>query len=819
MPNMTMLAQTPEINIDLNQESNIITPFEERPETLPLIAVRELNLFPHMVMPIQLFSPSNQQLFSDSLNSHKHIALSLIKGQHNSDEIKKLSQLHTIAMEALVVRMVRGDNDSIRLLVQGVGRIRLQELVQTEPYLGVKVTPLNDVVDDDVETQALMATIKQAFGHLMEIAPQIPRELSYLMNSINDPGALADLVAGTINLKSEERQTILEELNVKKRLRHANVLLARENQVLELGNKIQSQVKEGLDKSQREFYLRQQLKAIQNELGEGESTATPEIDHLQKQLRAKKLPPDVRKEAERELNRLSQIHNASSDYHVIMEYINWILALPWMEETTDVINLEKARHVLEMRHYGLEKVKRRILEYLAVLKLNPEMKGPILCLVGPPGVGKTSLGRSIAEAIGRKFVRLSLGGVRDEAEIRGHRRTYVGALPGRIIQSLRRAGSKNPVFILDEIDKLGDSIQGAPASALLEVLDPEQNNSFSDHYLELPFDLSRIMFITTANMLDTIPAPLRDRMEVLEIPGYTRDEKLKIAKKYLIPKQRKNHGLKSEQFKITDSALRLVIDSYTREAGLRNLERELANLCRFAARSIAEGEQTSINVTPPVVQQILGPETYVSEVALRKPQPGIVTGMAWTPVGGEILFIEATSMPGKGGLNLTGKLGDVMKESAQTALSYLRANAGRLGIDDAYFSNHDIHVHVPAGATPKDGPSAGVTIFTALLSLMQARPVKVDVAMTGEITLRGMVLPVGGIKEKVLGAQQAGIKTILLPKQNERDFMEVPAQVRKELNVVLLEQVEDIIEHALLPQKPAAGTKNPRQHGAKKAKE
>ncbi len=806
MPNMTMLTQAPDINIDLTPTDEPISSVQEHPGVIPLIAVHELNLFPHMIMPMQLFHPGNQLLFNESLSAHKRVALSLIKGKQNAEDVKGLENLHAIAMEALVVKMVRGDNESIRLLVQGVGRIRLQEIVQVTPYLRARVQHLQDIIETDLEIQALMSNIKTTFGRLMELAPQIPRELAYLINSLNEPGPLADLVAGTINLTPEERQTILEELRVKERLRQVNGLLLRESQVLELGNKIQSQVKEGLDKSQRDFYLRQQMKAIQNELGEGEG-ASQEVQQLKQKLAQKALPAEVRQEAERELNRLAQIHTASSDYHVVLEYLNWILALPWLEETEDIIDLEKARRVLELRHYGLEKVKRRILEYLAVLKLNPSIKGPILCLVGPPGVGKTSLGRSIAEAIGRKFVRLSLGGVRDEAEIRGHRRTYVGALPGRIIQSLRRAGSKNPVFILDEIDKLGDSIHGAPASAMLEVLDPEQNNAFSDHYLELPFDLSRIMFITTANMLDTIPTPLRDRMEVLDIPGYTREEKMRIAKRYLVPKQRKNHGMKAGQFKIADSALRLVINSYTREAGLRNLERELANLCRYAARKIAEGEETSITIEPAAVYTILGPETYVPEAALRKAQPGVATGLAWTPVGGEILFIEATCMPGHGHLNLTGKLGEVMKESAQAALSYLKANAKRLGIEEGFFSSHDMHVHVPAGAIPKDGPSAGVTILTALASLMLNRAVRVDVAMTGEITLRGLVLPVGGIKEKVLAAQQAGIKTVLLPKRNERDLMEVPKHIRNDMKIVFIEHVEDIMEHALL-----ANAKTPERH-------
>ena len=796
MPDVNLIMQAPEIDIKADEEeaqNEVIV----LPEILPIVAVREFSLFPHMVMPMHLFNPGNQLLFSESLSSHKQIGLALINGNHKPDEIRNLEQIHNVGMEAMVLKMARTENDGIRLLVQGVSRIRIVELVQTEPYLRARVAPLQDVKSDDLETQALMSTVKNAFNHILEMSPQLPNELAYLVNGLNEPGPLADLVAGTINLLPEERQGILEELGVKERLHKVNAMLARETQVLELGSKIQSKVKNALDKNQRDFYLRQQMKAIQNELGEGEE-AGQDVGRFKERLAKKDLPKEVRAEANRELHRLAQMNSSSSEYQVVVDYLEWILDLPWEETTVDNIDLNRADEVLDERHYGLEKVKRRILEYLAVLKLNPNLKSPILCLVGPPGVGKTSLGKSIAEAIGRKFIRVSLGGVRDEAEIRGHRRTYVGAMPGRIIQSIRRAGSKNPVFILDEIDKLSESVQGSPASALLEVLDPEQNNSFSDHYLDLPFDLSRVMFITTANRLDTIPPPLRDRMEVLEIASYTREEKAAIAKRYLIPKIRHNHGLKAGQFKISDKALDLVITSYTREAGLRNLERELGTLCRYVARLVAEGKKKSFTVNPAEVHEILGPEAFMPEAALRKALPGVATGLAWTPAGGDILFIEATVMPGNGALRLTGQLGDVMKESAQTALSYLKSNAGPLNIDQAFFSSHDVHVHVPAGAIPKDGPSAGVTIFTALLSLMLNRPVRVDVAMTGEITLRGMVLPIGGVKEKVLAARQAGIKTVLLPKRNQRDLVEVPENVRKDLQIIFVEEVSELIKYAIV---------------------
>jgi ATP-dependent Lon protease len=670
------------------------------------------------------------------------------------------------------------------------------------------VRPVVDVTSDDLESLALINNLKTQFRRVLQLAPHLPEELHALIGSVEDPGALCDMVASALNLSPEERQSVVEALVVKQRLMRVTSLLNREIQMLELGSKIQKQVKDGLEKTQRDYYLRQQMKAIQKELGEGEEEAgDSEVEELREKLKAKELPEQVRAEAERELKRMSRMHSSSSEYHVIHTYLDWIINLPWSEETPEEIDIAEARRILEADHYDLDKVKRRILEYLAVRKLNPGMKGPILCFVGPPGVGKTSLGRSIARAMGRKFARISLGGVRDEAEIRGHRRTYVGALPGRIIQSLRRVGTKNPVFMLDEIDKLGNDFRGDPSSALLEVLDPEQNNSFSDHYLDLPLDLSKVVFITTANVLDTIPPPLRDRMEVLEIPGYTAEDKLKIAKRYLVPRQRGEHGLKAGQINIADAAIRLVIEGYTREAGLRNLEREIGALCRWAARSIAEGEHTKIRIGPQEVTEILGPRKIDPETALRTAVPGVATGLAWTAAGGDILFVEASLKPGKGRLQLTGQLGEVMKESAQAAVSLVRANAEKFGVDPAFFADNELHIHVPAGAIPKDGPSAGITICTAIVSALTGVPVREEVAMTGEVTLTGKVLPIGGLKEKSLAALRAGIKTILVPEKNQKEVSEIPAKVRRALKIVFVSHMDQVLELALtgpprVPPKP-----------------
>ena len=627
-----------------------------------------------------------------------------------------------------------------------------------------------------------------------------------MAKSIPEAGTLADMVASTINSVPEEKQKVLEIQDVKARLKEVTRLVNHQLSVLELGNKIQSQVKGDMDKSQKEYYLRQQLKAIKEELGESDETQV-EIEEYRAKIAEKNLPDEARKEAERELDRLSRMHPSSAEYTVASTYLDWITALPWHEETEDTVDIKKAQKILDDDHYGLEKPKRRIIEYLAVRKLKPESKGPILCFAGPPGTGKTSLGQSIARALGRKFHRISLGGVRDEAEIRGHRRTYVGALPGRIIQGLRRAESKNPIFMLDEIDKVGSDFRGDPSSALLEVLDPEQNFSFTDHYLDVPFDLSKVMFITTANILDTIPPALRDRMEVLMLHGYTLDEKLKIANRYLIPRQRDEHGLKAKQIKFNQGAVKQIVTGYTREAGLRNLEREIANICRGVASKIATGKAKSVTIKVDDIHGYLGPIRFTSETKARVTTPGVATGLAWTPTGGELLFIEATAMKGKKGLTLTGQLGDVMKESATAALSFIRANAKKLKVDEDFFDRHDLHIHVPAGAIPKDGPSAGVTMLTALISLMTNKTIHKDLAMTGEITLRGQVLPVGGIKEKVLAAHRAGIKEIVLPAWNQKDLEDVPPKVKKEIRFHFVDKMINVLEIALDRKKPPARKK------------
>ncbi|KMY69227.1 peptidase [Desulfocarbo indianensis] len=782
------------------------------PEVLPILPVKDMSMFPRMVLPMLVGEDRHQRLVDETLSGQKILGLVAMQPERNAGQIKSADDLYEIGVAALILKMSKGE-EGVRLVAQGLTRFIVTELVSTEPYLKARVKPVSDIPSSDMETLALLSNLRALFMKVLELSPHLPDELSAIAGGLDDPGALCDMVASALNLSPEERQSVVESLQVKDRLRVVTNLVNREIQVLELGSEIQSQVKEGLDKTQREYYLRQQLKAIQKELGESEEPGSSEVEELKEKLAAKDLPEEVRVEADRELKRLAGMHPSASDYHVITTYLDWIIALPWREATEDQLEIKEARKILEADHYDLDKVKRRILEYLAVRKLNPDMKGPILCFVGPPGVGKTSLGRSIARSVGRKFSRISLGGVRDEAEIRGHRRTYVGAMPGRIIQSLRRAGSCNPVFMLDEVDKVGADFRGDPSSALLEVLDPEQNFSFSDHYLDLPFDLSRVMFITTANVLDTIPPPLRDRMEIIELPGYTAEDKLKIAKRYLVPRQRKEHGLTPKQLKIQDAAIKLLISSYTREAGLRNLEREIGSLCRNVARQVAEGEANSVNIGVKEVAKILGPERITPDTKLRTAVPGVATGLAWTPTGGDILFIEATAMPGRGQLNLTGQLGDVMKESARAAVSYVRSKADDFKVDPERFAKEDLHIHIPAGAIPKDGPSAGVTMFTALVSLLTGRPVKSDLAMTGEITLRGMVLPVGGIKEKVLAAHRAGIKTIIMPAQNQRDLEEVPDNVKKALAFKFAERMDQVAAWAL----EEAAKKKPKP-AARKAK-
>ncbi len=768
----------------------------EIPSVLSVLPLSELNLFPRMVFPMLIVDPKLMAVVQDSVLKGRVVGLFVVKAEAADKKEFEPDDLHEIGVAAYVLKMSRGDDGTMRVLAQGLGRIRLLEAVETDPYMTARVEHLPEVYQLDKELEALISNVRIQFKKILDLSPSMPAELSVMNENIDHPGLLADMVGAALNIKREDKLELLSTLEIKERLEKLLVILQNQIEILELGSRIQTEIKGRIDKSHRDYYLREQVKAIQSELGD-EDENTVEINELRQRLQEKDMPEEARNVGRRELDRLARMNPASSEYSVSRTYIDWILDLPWNEMTTDSVDINNARRILDEDHFDLEKVKKRIIEYLAVRQLKPDMKGPILCLVGPPGVGKTSLGRSIARALDRKFIRISLGGVRDEAEIRGHRRTYVGALPGRIIQGLKKAGSSNPVFMLDEIDKLGADFRGDPSSALLEVLDPEQNFSFSDHYLEVDYDLSKVIFITTANVLDTIPGPLRDRMEVLHISGYTGEEKLLIARKYLIPRQREAHGLKPANISIQDAAVKRVIADYTREAGLRNLEREIAGLCRAVAVEVAGGKKEKTVLKAADVADILGPPRFESEVRARTAPAGVATGLAWTQAGGDILFIEATAMPGKGGLLLTGQLGDVMKESAQAAMSYIRSRSADLGLDDDYFAKHDIHIHFPAGAIPKDGPSAGVTIVTALTSLVTGRPVRPDVAMTGEITLRGLVMPVGGIKEKVLAAKRAGLRQIILPARNERDFADITESLRKGVTIHPVKNIDEVLELTL----------------------
>ena len=765
------------------------------PEVLPLLPLFNILLFPKMMFPMEIFGEQSMTLVDEAMARDRLIGL--IMAKKSPPEIRyEPEDFHTIGTSCVILKMAKTGDHKAQLLVQGISRFRVTEFVPGKPYVQARVDSLEDEEIKDLETEALMANLVNLFDRIVKLTPLLPQEFGAMAKSITSPGVLADMIASIINASVEEKQRILETLDVKDRLKEVTRLVNHQVEILELGSKIQSQVKSDMDKSQREYYLRQQLKAIQQELGEADESKV-EIEEYREKIAKKNLPEEAKKEAERELDRLSRMHPSSAEYTVASTYLDWVTALPWQESTEDNLDIRKARKVLDDDHYGLEKAKKRIIEYLAVRKLKPDTKGPILCFAGPPGTGKTSLGHSIARALGRKFIRIALGGVRDEAEIRGHRRTYIGALPGRVIQGIRRAESNNPVFMLDEIDKLGSDFRGDPSSALLEVLDPEQNFSFTDHYLDVPFDLSHVMFITTANMLETIPPALRDRLEIIELLGYTADEKLKIAERYLIPRQIDMNGLQPVQIRFTKAALRTIIGGYTREAGVRNLEREIATVCRGVASMVASGDLKSAVIQARDLHRFLGPVRMISEAAARTSKPGVVMGLAWTPTGGDLLFIEATSMKGKMGLTLTGQLGDVMKESATAALSFIRANAEALDIAKDFFQDIDIHIHVPSGGIPKDGPSAGVTILTALVSLLTHQTVKKDLAMTGEITLRGMVLPVGGIKEKVLAAHRAGIKTIILPKWNRKDLADVPAKVQKDIEFHFVDEMMDVLKIAL----------------------
>jgi ATP-dependent Lon protease len=748
-------------------------------------------------VPLNVGQPRSVELINDVLSGDRTIVMVAIR---NADvEVPGPDDLYAVGVLGVVARMIRVPDGTIRVLVQGGQRVRIESWEKTEPYLVARIAEAPDIVKETPELVALMRNVQQTFSRIVEEVPYLPEELQVMVANVDDPSALSHLIAGALRLKTEEKQELLEELDVAKRLRRLSELLARELEVVAIGSKIQSQVQSELEKGQREFFLRQQMKAIQDELGETDE-AQAEAGELREQLAALDLPEEARKQVDRELGRLARLQPAMAEYGVVRGYLEWIAALPWNVSTEDKLDLPHAREVLDEDHYDIEQVKDRILEFLAVRILKPDARGSILLFVGPPGVGKTSLGRSMARALGRKFERISVGGVRDEAEIRGHRRTYIGAMPGTIIRAMRDAGANNPMLMIDEIDKMGADFRGDPSSAMLEVLDPEQNQNFRDHYLDLPFDLSHVMFVTTANTLETIPGPLRDRMEVIQLAGYTEAEKLEIAKRYLVPRQIERNGLKDSQIAFTDPAVRSIIADYTREAGVRQLEREIGAVCRKVARQYAEGTaKRKTMVTGPRVREFLGRPKFFSESRRRTSRPGVATGLAWTPVGGDVLFIEATAMTGSGKLQITGQLGDVMKESAQAALSYLRSHADELfpELPEDYFATHDIHIHVPAGAIPKDGPSAGITMATALASLLSGRSVRADVAMTGEITLTGQVLPIGGLKDKALAAQRAGIRRIIAPTLNEHDIEEIPEHLRKDLDFVFVSEIGQVFEQAL----------------------
>ncbi len=766
------------------------------PEALPILGLSDIVIFPGMVAPLLVETPQSTKLIDDVVGGDRLLGVAL---QRNAEAENPMPhEMHEVGCATRVLKMLKFPDGTVRVLVEGLWRIRLTQYTATEPYLTAKFELIRDVTEDSVEVTAMMRNAQGQFQEIIKLSPALSEQIKIAALNTEDPGHFADLIAVNLNLALEERQKLLETNSVKERLTRLLPMLNREHEVLTLSSKIQSEVATSISKTQRDFFLREQLRAIQRELGETDPNAS-EVRMLREKIERAALPPEPKQVATQELERLQQMPPAAAEYGVTRHYLDWILSLPWTKETEDKIDLAEAERILNEQHFGLTKVKDRLLEFLAVIKRRKQIKGPILCLVGPPGVGKTSLGRSVADALGRKFARLSLGGMRDEAEIRGHRRTYVGALPGRIIQALRRVESRNPVILLDELDKVGADFRGDPAAALLEVLDPAQNNTFTDHYLDLPFDLSRVLFITTANWLEPIHPALRDRLEVIELPSYTETEKLEIARRYLVPRQLEEHGLVKKEVKIPDATLRRLIHDYTREAGVRQLEREIAALTRKATRRIVSNGHFSrpLVLKPETLSDYLGVARFVNETAERIKEYGIATGLGWTPVGGEVLFVEASRMPGKGNLLLTGSLGEVMKESAQTAVSFLRSQSATLGIDLSDYGRYDIHIHVPAGATPKDGPSAGVALVAALASLLTKRRVRSDVAMTGEISLRGRVLRVGGIKEKVLAAARFGLKQVILPDQNSPDWTDVPQEVRQKLKVHFIRHIAELLPLAL----------------------
>ena len=769
---------------------------EHIPEVLPILPLRNTVLFPQQVIPISIGREKSVSLISKVSETNKLIGV--VAQRDGSIEHPESTDLYAWGTLAAVLKVFDMPDGSKSAIIQGLQRIKLITYLEEEPYIKAAVQQISDdETTSDLEIEAMAVNVRSVFQDIVEIAPYLSMEHTSLLANIEEPGKLVDRAISVLNIRTSEKQVVLEEVSIRRRLEESIIILNRELQRLQLGEKIQTEVQGEINKTQREYFLREQLKAIKKELGEEDDIAL-ELKELKEKMEAANLSAEALKVAEKELDRLNRIPPSSPEYTVSRTYLDWLIDLPWDKSTEDNMDIKAAAAVLDGDHYGLHKVKQRILEYLAVRKLKSDMKGPILCFVGPPGTGKTSVGRSIAEAVGRKFVRISLGGVHDEAEIRGHRRTYIGALPGRIIQGLKKADSNNPIFMLDEIDKVGKDFRGDPSSALLEVLDPEQNDTFSDHYLEVEFDLSKVMFIATGNMVDTIPPALRDRMEIIDFSGYIEEEKIQIARKFLIPKQLKEHGLTHRKLEFEESGLKEIVHSYTRESGVRNLERQLANVSRRVAKEIVEGNKKKKRVTKAKVADYLGPVKFFSDVAERTKKPGIATGLAYTPSGGDILFIEATSMPGKGKLTLTGQLGDVMKESAEAALSFIRSNAEELGIDPTFHEKTDIHIHVPAGAIPKDGPSAGVTMLSAMVSLLTGRRLKLDVAMTGEITLRGAVLPVGGIREKVLAAHRAGIKQIILPEKNKKDLEEIPKKTLRGMKFEFASEMLQVIDLALV---------------------
>jgi len=809
------------------------------PESLAILPLRGVVVYPLTIIPLNVGQARSVKLVDDAAAGQRIIGL--VASKNPELETPGPDDLYRVGTAAVVHRLFRSPDGTIRLLVQGLTRFHLAEFTDTEPYLKARVTLAPETVESGIEVEALMRNVGEQFQRIAELVPSMPAELLSAALNVEDPRQMVYTIATYQRIDLEDAQQILDLDSVTDKLKKLLAILTKEADVLDLGRKIQSEAQSEMEKVQRDYFLREQMKAIQRELGEKDEQAV-EVEEFRKKIAEAGMPEEALKEANRELDRLAKLPTAAAEYGVIRTYLDWLTGLPWNKQTDDNLNVAHARAVLDEDHYGLKDIKERILEFLAVRKLRlerrssypssdapvssvdyirKEREGVILCFVGPPGVGKTSLGQSIARALGRKFIRMSLGGVRDEAEVRGHRRTYIGALPGRIIQALRRAESRNPVFMLDEVDKLGTDFRGDPASALLEVLDPEQNREFRDHYLDVPFDLSQVMFVTTANQLEPVPGPLRDRMEILQLSGYTEREKMAIARHYLIPRQIKENGLRADELTITDEALLAVIRSYTREAGVRNLEREIGSACRKVVTRVAEGQTTSTTLTPEVVTEFLGKPDYfyTEEISERTAIPGVVTGLVYTPVGGDIVFIEASQMPGGKGFQLTGQLGEVMQESARAALSYVRANAKALGIKDEFFEKHDLHIHIPAGATPKDGPSAGVTMATALASLISKRAVRKEVGMTGEITLSGQVLPIGGLKEKVLAAHRAGLKTVIIPHRNEKDLVDIPDEVRRDIHFVLAEKVEDVLSAALEPLKNGArGKKQVKPQSSRRAR-